>query len=69
MLQYSIYVRVCNGNDAVQKHKVRLREHLPDNGAVRLLTITEKQYEAIEILLGKLVPEDTSSACEQITVV
>lgn len=69
MLQYSVYVRVCNGLDAVQKHKTRLRGHLPDNGAVRLLTITEKQYEAIEILLGRLTPEDTAFACEQTTVI
>lgn len=69
MLQYSIYVRICNGIDAVQKHKARLREHLPDNGAVRLLTITEKQYEAIEVLLGNFVPEDSPFACDQTTVI
>lgn len=69
MLQYSIYVRVCNGMDAVQKHKARLRAHLPDNGAIRLLTITEKQYEAIEVLLGNFVPEDSSFACGQTTVI
>lgn len=69
MLQYSIYVRVCNGMDAVQKHKARLREHLPNNGAIRLLTITEKQYEAIEVLLGKYEPEDTVFAGEQTIVI
>lgn len=69
MLQYSIYVRICNGMDAVQKHKARLREHLPNNGAIRLLTITEKQYEAIEVLLGKYEPEDTVFAGEQTIVI
>ncbi len=54
MIQYSVYVRVCNGMDAVEKHRMRLRANLPDNGAVRMLLITEKQYEAIEIWLESL---------------
>lgn len=64
MLQYSVYVRICNGLDAVQKHKVRLRTHLPANGAIRVMTITEKQYASIEVLLGNFVPEDDEKATE-----
>lgn len=29
MLQFSVYARVCNGNDAVKKHESRLRETAP----------------------------------------
>jgi CRISPR-associated protein Cas2 len=58
MIQYSVYARVCNGMDAVHKHKLRLKKNLPDNGAVRLLVITEKQYESVEILLGNLCEAD-----------
>ncbi|MFQ9680795.1 MAG: hypothetical protein ACLRZH_12565 [Ruthenibacterium lactatiformans] len=29
MLQYSVYARVCNGNDAVTKHRARLTGQLP----------------------------------------
>ena len=54
MLQYSVYARVCNGMDAVEKHRARLKQHLPNNGAIRLLVITEKQFESIDILLGAL---------------
>ncbi len=68
MLQFSVYARVCNGQDAVKKHKNRLYANLPDNGSVRALTITEKQYERIEILVGNLVPEDTSFAYEQLSI-
>ena len=32
MLQYSVYARVCNGNDAVTKHRARLTGQLPANG-------------------------------------
>ena len=59
MLQYSVYARVCNGNDAVTKHRARLTGQLPANGAVRLLVVTEKQYQSIEILLGPFSPADT----------
>ena len=68
MIQYSVYARVCNGMDAVNKHRNRLRSNLPDNGSVRLLVITEKQYESIEILLGRLTQADESFQCEQLSI-
>lgn len=68
MLQYSVYVRVCNGADAVQKHRARLQDHLPDNGAVRVMVITEKQYESIEILVGNLTMADQAFSSNQLTV-
>jgi len=51
--------------DAVNKHKARLKQHLPDNGAVRMLVVTEKQYDSIEILLGKLGPMEEDASPEQ----
>ena len=68
MLQYSVYARVCNGADAVEKHKKRMRENLPDNGSVRLLVITEKQYESILILVGSLAKEEIIQKPEQLTL-
>ena len=67
MIQYSLYARVCNGNDAVEKHEKRLRLNLPKNGAVRLLIVTEKQYEAIRILVGERLPEEKRSGDSQLT--
>ena len=52
MVQYSVYARVCNGMDAVEKHRQRLRGNLPETGAIRLMVVTEKQYESVELLLG-----------------
>ncbi len=68
MMQYSVYARVCNGTDEVKKHRRRLHHVLPDNGAIRLLVITEKQFETIEILLGNFREEEGASACEQLTL-
>ena len=68
MLQFSIYARTCNGNDAVEKHKKRLYDAVPDNGSVRLLVITEKQYQSIEILVGNLKEFDKNFTYEQLTL-
>ena len=68
MVQYSVYSRVCNGYDAVKKHEKRLKQHLPPNGSVRLLTITEKQYESMQILLGEYIQSDIPLAYEQLTL-
>ncbi|PWA10011.1 CRISPR-associated endonuclease Cas2 [Pueribacillus theae] len=63
MLQYSVYSRICNGNDAVQKHLKRLRENIPNvNGAIRCMKITEKQFENMEILLGVRTSEEELGA-------
>ncbi len=68
MLQYSVYARVCNGMDAVEKHRQCVKQNLPDNGAIRLMVITEKQYEAIDVLLGKLTAADEPFQCEQLSI-
>ena len=68
MVQYSVYARVCNGSDAVEKHKIRLKGNLPKNGSVRLLILTEKQYESMEILVGELQEEEKTFVCEQLSI-
>ena len=47
--------------------RMRLRNSLPDNGAVRVLVITEKQYESIDIMLGRLTEADEPFQCEQLS--
>ena len=68
MVQYSVYARVCNGMDAVKKHENRLNTVLPANGSIRLLVITEKQYESIRILIGELVEEEQFSKDDQLSI-
>lgn len=53
MLQYSIYVRVCKGQDIIDKYTNRIMQNLPSSGNVRILQITEKQYGRMQILVGK----------------
>lgn len=58
MLQLSVYSRICKGQDDVEKHTKRLKSLIPKSGSVRLLTITEKQYASMEILVGSLKKEE-----------
>lgn len=69
MVQFSVYSRVCNGNDAVEKHFKRIKENLPPSGSVRMLTITEKQYQNMHILLGKPKNNDKPFQAEQLTFI
>jgi len=52
MLQLSVYSRIVNGEDAVDKHLKRLQASLPPEGSVRFLQVTEKQYMAMKLLIG-----------------
>lgn len=52
MLQFSVYCRIVNGEDAVEKHLKRLQEKLPSKGSVRFLQITDRQYAAMKLLIG-----------------
>lgn len=52
MLQFSVYARICRGQDAVEKHVRRVRSNLPKEGSVRTLQITDRQYGRMELMLG-----------------
>lgn len=58
MIQYSIYVRVCKNADDVHKHEVKLSVNMPSKGNVRLLQVTENQFQSMKILCGKSVSEE-----------
>ena len=58
MLQLSVYSRICKGQDDVDKHAKRLKSLIPKEGSVRMLTVTEKQYASMEVLVGMLKKEE-----------
>ena len=53
MLQFSVYARVCRGDDATEKHVARVCKNLPTSGSIRALQVTDKQYARMRLLLGK----------------
>lgn len=52
MLQFSVYMKICKGISAAQSAVNRVRKILPPFGNVRVLIITEKQFDNMQILLG-----------------
>jgi CRISPR-associated protein Cas2 len=53
MLQFSVYARVCRGEEAVEKHLARVTKRLPGKGSVRTLQVTERQYARMKLLIGE----------------
>src|SRR5450755_2860839 len=56
MLQFSVYARVCRGEDGAAKHIRRVTTNLPHIGSVRALQVTDRQYARMKLLLGGLRP-------------
>ena len=54
MLQYSVYVRHCASEENANVHYNRIKSFLPDDGEVRLITITDKQFGRMETHWGKM---------------
>ena len=55
MEQFSVYTRVLLSRDSADVHLKRLKANLPSVGAVTVLTLTEKQYQAREVLIDSRV--------------
>lgn len=53
MLQFSVYSRITQNHDDARKHVERLKKQLPPKGSVRVMQVTEKQYNSMLILIGE----------------
>ncbi len=53
MLQFSVYARVCRGEDGALKHVARVTRNLPSEGSIRALQVTDRQYGKMRLLLGE----------------
>ena len=53
MMQYSVYSRTVKNYDDAEKFERIVEKIVPSNGAVRMMTVTEKQYASIRILAGE----------------
>ncbi|MCA3019482.1 MAG: CRISPR-associated endonuclease Cas2 [Rhodocyclaceae bacterium] len=66
MLQFSVYGRILNGADAEQKHMQRLIQNLPPEGSVRVLTVTEKQFASMRLLVGLPLFQEKKVSAQQV---
>lgn len=52
MLQYSIYVKLFPNRDAATRHIRVIKASVPQEGQVRIMMLTEKQYANMEVIIG-----------------
>lgn len=52
MMQFSVYMRACPTYDRMKKHQARLKRITPSGGNVRILFITDKQWERSIFIMG-----------------
>lgn len=52
MIQYSIYVKIVNTESKVQRVIDKIKVDLPSDGNIRILAITDKQYQDMIFLVG-----------------
>ncbi len=68
MIQYSVYSRICNGKDNVDKHIGRLKYEIPKKGSVRSMVITDKQYGNMIIHVGKKTAIERKITSDQLVI-
>ena len=53
-MQYSVYTRHCPSKENAEVHIGRIEGYVPPDGEVRILTLTDKQFERMVIFWGKV---------------
>jgi CRISPR-associated protein Cas2 len=59
MMQFSVYARLCRGEDGAEVHIKRVTSGLPGKGSVRALQVTDRQYARMKLLLGEATKTET----------
>jgi len=52
-MQYSVYSRHCTSRENAFAQLDRVRRNLPPDGEVRIMQITDKQFERMSVFFGK----------------
>lgn len=53
MMQYSVYIRHCASEENTTVHIGRVQSMVPPDGEVRIISVTDKQFERMRIFWGK----------------
>jgi len=53
MMQFSVYIRHCASEENADVHIQRIQIALPPDGEVRIISITDKQFERMRVFWGK----------------
>ena len=53
-VQYSVYGRHVASKENAMVHIGRIKSHIPPDGEVRIISVTDKQFERMSIFWGKM---------------
>lgn len=60
MIQFSVYVKIFPNRVSMTQYIQTLRNNLPPKGSIRIMGVTNKQYERMLIMVGgKTIQEET----------
>jgi len=60
MLQFSVYAKIFPNRISLFQYIEGLKRNIPLKGAIRIMAVTEKQYEKMFIMVGgKSIQEET----------
>lgn len=69
MMQYSVYTRFCRNDIDANKHIKRVKSLSPKQGNIRILKITEKQFENMEVTIGSKTTNEIVVNSEQTLII
>ncbi|MCR5416655.1 MAG: CRISPR-associated endonuclease Cas2 [Pseudobutyrivibrio sp.] len=69
MIQYSVYARTCPNRQYAKQLENRIKKFIPNEGNVRLLTVTEKQYEDMKVLVGSKRLSEEALSVERMLII
>lgn len=69
MIQYSVYMRTCPSREYANRIKERIRKACPPRGHIRIMMITEKQYEDMQIIIGSKSTTEQKIGMERLIVI
>ena len=53
-MQYSVYIRCCPSPENAEVHLKRIGGSVPPEGQVRIMQLTDKQFERMKVYQGKI---------------
>ena len=53
MLQYSVYAHYARSEESEATYRAKVRMALPSHGQVRVISLTDRQFEKMEVFVGK----------------
>lgn len=69
MLQYSVYYRAIQNRAAGKKYERAIKQFLPIHGEVRLIAVSEKQFNDMQILVGSRSKQETLVGNKELVII